>query len=163
MTEWIENAILAGCMFEDAEINDGDRVFPRNQPCKLCTCRRGVISCEDQPCNCSTWTGTSGRDMCCPQCDPKWVSWKKEMEWNDNVSRNWTKCFPFHQSCQHQELKNVVFKSGEQWIYQCQTCECLVGVKWTFRSWQFEFSFISTRIVRRIRLLEVRMSSVNLW
>lgn len=90
-------------MFEDAEIKDGDRVFPSNQPCKICTCRKGVISCEDQPCNCSTWKGGSGRDMCCPQCDPK-------------------------ESCQHQELKNVVFKSGEQWIYQCQTCECLVSL-----------------------------------
>ncbi|KAG4077942.1 hypothetical protein HA402_013442 [Bradysia odoriphaga] len=98
------------CMFEDAEIKDGDRVFPRNQPCKICTCRKGVISCEDQQCNCSTWTGSSGRDMCCPQCDPKW-------------------------SCQHQELKNVVFKSGEQWIYQCQTCECLYG---EFDCWKLE-------------------------
>lgn len=92
-----------GCMFEEAEIKDGDRVFPHNQPCKICTCRKGVITCEDKPCNCSTWKGGSGRDMCCPQCDPK-------------------------ESCQHQELKNVVFKSGEQWIYQCQTCECLVSV-----------------------------------
>lgn len=61
-------------MFEDAEIKDGDQVFPRNQPCKICTCRKGVISCEDQPCNCSTWKGGSGRDICCPQCNPKWVS-----------------------------------------------------------------------------------------
>lgn len=61
-------------MFEDAEIKDGDQVFPRNQPCKICTCRKGVISCEDQPCNCSTWKGGSGRDICCPQCNPKWVN-----------------------------------------------------------------------------------------
>lgn len=91
------------CMFEDNEIPDGGKVSPRNQPCKVCTCSRGVITCEETSCNCSTWRRGSGRDLCCPQCDPR-------------------------ESCQHQELKHVTFRSGEQWIYQCQTCECLVSV-----------------------------------
>lgn len=106
-----------GCMFEDTEIPDGGRVSPRNQPCKICTCNRGVITCEERPCNCSTWTGGSGRDLCCPQCDPK-------------------------ESCQHQELKHVVFKSGEQWIYQCQTCECLVSSSLGFFPFFFLFFWI---------------------
>lgn len=89
-------------MFENMEIPDGERVSPHNQPCKICTCRKGVISCEEPACNCSTWKKGSGRDLCCPQCDPK-------------------------ESCMHQELKHIVFRSGEQWIYQCQTCECLVS------------------------------------
>lgn len=84
------------------EIPDGERVSPRNQPCKVCTCNKGVISCEEPVCNCSTWKKGNGRDLCCPQCDPRW-------------------------SCLHQELKHIVFRSGEQWIYQCQTCECLVS------------------------------------
>lgn len=92
------------CMFEDSEIPDGGQISPRNQPCKVCTCSRGVISCVEPPCNCSRWQerGSGARDLCCPQCDPK-------------------------ESCQHQELKHVTFRSGEQWIYQCQTCECLVS------------------------------------
>ncbi|XP_055703456.1 protein kinase C-binding protein NELL1-like isoform X3 [Phlebotomus papatasi] len=98
------------CMFEDNEIPDGAKVSPQNQPCKICTCERGVISCADKPCNCSAWRGGPGRDLCCPQCDPK-------------------------ESCQHQELKHVVFQSGEQWIYQCQTCECLYG---EFDCWKLE-------------------------
>lgn len=93
---------IIGCMFEDMEIPDGERVSPHNQPCKICTCNRGVITCEEPVCNCSTWKKGSGRDLCCPQCDPK-------------------------ESCLHQELKHIVFRSGEQWIYQCQTCECLVS------------------------------------
>lgn len=93
------------CVFEDSEIPDGGQISPRNQPCKVCTCSKGVISCVEPPCNCSTWRRGSGRDLCCPQCDPK-------------------------ESCQHQELKHVTFRSGEQWIYQCQTCECLVSYSW---------------------------------
>lgn len=90
-----------GCIFEKIEIPDGGHVNPNNQPCKICTCNKGVITCEEPPCDCSTWRGGTGREICCPQCDPK-------------------------ESCQHQELKHVVFRSGERWIYQCQTCECLV-------------------------------------
>lgn len=89
-------------MFEDSEIPDGGVISPMNQPCKKCRCNKGVISCEEPTCNCSNWQKGSNRDLCCPQCDPK-------------------------ESCQHQELKHVVFHSGEKWIYQCQTCECLVS------------------------------------
>lgn len=93
----------AGCMFEGMEISDGETISPHNQPCKICTCSKGVITCEEPVCDCSTWKKSSGRDLCCPQCDPT-------------------------ESCLHQELKHLVFRSGEQWIYQCQTCECLVSV-----------------------------------
>lgn len=89
------------CMFENKEILDQGKISPRNQPCSICTCSKGVITCDDPPCDCSKWKRSNDRDLCCPQCDPK-------------------------ESCQHQELKRVTFKSGEQWIYQCQTCECLV-------------------------------------
>jgi protein kinase C-binding protein NELL len=90
------------CMFEDKEIADQGQIRPRNQPCTLCTCSKGVITCAEPPCDCSRWRRAEDRELCCPQCDPK-------------------------ESCQHQELKHVTFKSGEQWIYQCQTCECLVS------------------------------------
>lgn len=85
-------------MFEDVEIADGGQIAPHNQPCKICTCDKGVISCRDRACDCSKG---GKKDPCCPQCG------KQEM-------------------CTHQELKHVQFKSGEQWIYRCQTCECLV-------------------------------------
>ncbi|XP_061517893.1 protein kinase C-binding protein NELL1 isoform X4 [Anopheles gambiae] len=98
------------CMFEDRELKDGDKVSPSNAPCKICTCTKGVISCVEPPCNCSTWRPGVVSELCCPQCDPK-------------------------QSCQHQELKHVTFRSGEQWIYQCQTCECLYG---EFDCWNLE-------------------------
>jgi protein kinase C-binding protein NELL len=90
------------CMCEDKEIADSGQIWPRNQPCTLCTCSKGVITCAEPPCDCSKWRRSEDRELCCPQCDPK-------------------------ESCQHQELKHVTFKSGEQWIYQCQTCECLVS------------------------------------
>lgn len=91
------------CMFENNEIPDQGQVPPRNQPCSVCTCSKGVITCTEPSCDCSKWKRSEDRDLCCPQCDP-------------------------NESCQHQELKHVTFKSGEQWIYQCQTCECLVRI-----------------------------------
>lgn len=90
------------CMFENREIPDQGKINPRNQPCTVCTCSKGVITCSEPQCDCSNWRKSDDRDLCCPQCDPK-------------------------ESCFHQELKHVTFRSGEQWIYQCQTCECLVS------------------------------------
>ncbi|KAG5671894.1 hypothetical protein PVAND_002063 [Polypedilum vanderplanki] len=98
------------CMFENNEIEDQKQITPRNQPCITCTCSKGVISCEEPTCDCSKWRRSEDRDLCCPQCDP-------------------------NESCQHQELKHVTFKSGEQWIYQCQTCECLYG---EFDCWKMD-------------------------
>lgn len=76
------------CMFENRKILDQEKTSPGNQPCIVCTCSKGVITCEEPPCDCSKWRKTDDRDLCCPQCDPK-------------------------ESCQHQELKHVTFKSGE--------------------------------------------------
>ncbi|XP_055381726.1 protein kinase C-binding protein NELL1-like isoform X2 [Condylostylus longicornis] len=104
------NECKLSCIFEDTEIENGASVFPRNDPCTNCTCDNGVITCEEIKCNCSAWESTPEKTLCCPQC-----------------STNAT--------CQHQELKNVVFRSGEKWIYQCQTCECLFG---EFDCWQLE-------------------------
>lgn len=92
-----------GCIYQDQEIADGETVMPHNEPCKLCTCNKGVLSCERKQCNCSSWMPGSGREMCCDECDPK-------------------------ESCQHQELSHVYFKSGEKWMYECQACECLVRI-----------------------------------
>lgn len=90
-----------GCMFEGAEVGNGLTVSPAGQPCRRCECSSGVISCRDPICDCSV-RGGSASDKCCPQCDPS-------------------------AACTHQELKHVIFRSGERWIYQCQTCECLVS------------------------------------
>ncbi|XP_069703335.1 protein kinase C-binding protein NELL1-like isoform X3 [Periplaneta americana] len=86
------------CMFEGTEVGNGLTISPAGQPCRRCECSSGVISCKDPACDCSG----SVSDKCCPQCDPS-------------------------AACRHQELKHVVFRSGERWIYQCQTCECLYG------------------------------------
>lgn len=96
-------------MFESREVEDGTQVSPPNMPCTICTCNRGVITCKERPCNCTAWrrNNSGDRDVCCSNCDPQ-------------------------ESCPHQELKNVVFKSGEKWIYRCQTCECLVRMEWLF-------------------------------
>ncbi|KAK7791795.1 hypothetical protein R5R35_010896 [Gryllus longicercus] len=88
------------CMFDGDEVINGHIVSPKGHPCRQCECQDGVISCKEPPCDCSVQG--SNKDKCCPQCDPS-------------------------AACRHQELKNVVFRSGERWIYQCQTCECLYG------------------------------------
>ncbi|XP_018301700.1 protein kinase C-binding protein NELL1 [Mycetomoellerius zeteki] len=96
------------CWFEDREVNNGDTLAPSGNPCRRCTCQDGVITCKDPVCDCSA--PGSHRDKCCPQCNPA-------------------------ASCRHQELHHLVFRSGERWIYQCQTCECLYG---EIDCWQME-------------------------
>ncbi|CAL7939004.1 unnamed protein product [Xylocopa violacea] len=96
------------CWFENREVRNGDTLAPTGNPCRRCTCKDGVITCRDPICDCSA--PGSHRDKCCPQCDPA-------------------------ASCRHQELHHLVFRSGERWIYQCQTCECLYG---EIDCWQME-------------------------
>ncbi|XP_076644030.1 protein kinase C-binding protein NELL1 isoform X1 [Halictus rubicundus] len=96
------------CWFEDREVENGETLAPAGNPCRRCTCKDGVITCRDPICDCSA--PGSRRDKCCPQCDPA-------------------------ASCRHQELHHLVFRSGERWIYQCQTCECLYG---EIDCWQME-------------------------
>ncbi|XP_076682027.1 protein kinase C-binding protein NELL1 isoform X4 [Andrena cerasifolii] len=96
------------CWFESREVANGETLAPAGNPCRRCTCKDGVITCRDPICDCSA--PGSHRDKCCPQCDPA-------------------------ASCRHQELHHLVFRSGERWIYQCQTCECLYG---EIDCWQME-------------------------
>ncbi|XP_034181758.2 protein kinase C-binding protein NELL1 isoform X1 [Osmia lignaria lignaria] len=96
------------CWFENQEVKNGETLAPAGNPCRRCTCKDGVITCRDPVCDCSA--PGSHRDKCCPQCDPA-------------------------ASCRHQELHHLVFRSGERWIYQCQTCECLYG---EIDCWQME-------------------------
>ncbi|CAH1159443.1 unnamed protein product [Phaedon cochleariae] len=88
------------CMFEDKEVLHGVSVLPKNDPCKSCTCDKGVMTCAKPKCDCSL--PGSGENPCCPQCNTK-------------------------HACRHQELPEVILKHGEQWSYQCQNCECLYG------------------------------------
>ncbi|XP_066585384.1 protein kinase C-binding protein NELL1-like isoform X2 [Prorops nasuta] len=96
------------CWFEGREVGNGESVAPAGNPCRRCTCKDGVVTCREPTCDCSA--PGSNRDKCCPQCDPA-------------------------ASCRHQELHHLVFRSGERWIYQCQTCECLYG---EIDCWQME-------------------------
>ncbi|XP_043250300.1 protein kinase C-binding protein NELL1-like isoform X2 [Colletes gigas] len=96
------------CWFENREVENGETLAPAGNPCRRCTCKDGVVTCRDPICDCSA--PGSHRDKCCPQCDPA-------------------------ASCRHQELHHLVFRSGERWIYQCQTCECLYG---EIDCWQME-------------------------
>ncbi|XP_054015897.1 protein kinase C-binding protein NELL1-like isoform X1 [Hylaeus anthracinus] len=96
------------CWFENREVGNGETLAPAGNPCRRCTCKDGVVTCRDPICDCSA--PGSHRDKCCPQCDPA-------------------------ASCRHQELHHLVFRSGERWIYQCQTCECLYG---EIDCWQME-------------------------
>lgn len=99
--------VLAGCWFEGREVANGETLAPSGNPCRRCNCKSGVITCTEPICDCSV--ATSRKDKCCPQCDPA-------------------------ASCRHQELHHLVFRSGERWIYQCQTCECLVSILYTHMS-----------------------------
>lgn len=101
----IQFFVCIGCMHGSEEIPHGREWIDK---CNLCTCKEGILSCSAAPCVCSshpaavTSRGPRLSRDCCPQCDAR----------ND---------------CHHQELHHVIFHSGERWVYQCQTCECLVS------------------------------------
>lgn len=128
-------------MHNDQEMPDGKEWIDK---CQICKCQKGVLSCSPAPCECSshpTAVIASGQRLspqCCPQCDPNY-------------------------DCRHQELHHIVFHSGEQWVYQCQTCECLVRDLIIFLVYFSIFYFFIHHfvnvLVRRSRLLGVRMSS----
>ncbi|XP_014255233.1 protein kinase C-binding protein NELL2-like isoform X2 [Cimex lectularius] len=66
--------------------------------CETCVCIEGQLVCTQRSCNCSS----NPPPHCCPHCYPATY-------------------------CTHQEFAHVKFASGDKWIYQCQTCECLMG------------------------------------
>ncbi|CAG2255126.1 unnamed protein product [Mytilus edulis] len=67
--------------------------------CIQCLYQNGVTSCHKKPCDCSA----ADVDFeCCRHCDES-------------------------SKCQHQEVP-IFLKNGERWIFQCQTCECLVAL-----------------------------------
>jgi len=71
------NECKLSCMFENNEIIDQETISPRNQPCSVCKCSKGVITCAEPPCDCSKWKSSKDRDLCCPQCDAKgkYLNW----------------------------------------------------------------------------------------
>ncbi|GFY64561.1 protein kinase C-binding protein NELL1 [Trichonephila inaurata madagascariensis] len=69
-----------------------------SETCTKCRCTNGVVSCQPVECDC---TKRNVNFDCCPHCDHSSV-------------------------CQHQDASKS-FHNGDQWIYQCQTCECLHG------------------------------------
>ncbi|KAL1116125.1 hypothetical protein AAG570_005620 [Ranatra chinensis] len=104
-----QNNTQASCKLRGKEeIEDGGTLV-RAKECEECHCTAGVATCKRSACDCTN-SDPPPSPHCCPQCDPS-------------------------ASCSHQELAHLTFRSGEQWIYQCQTCECLLG---EIDCWQVE-------------------------
>lgn len=76
------------CVYEEREVAHGITVQSKFNPCMSCTCRKGVISCEEPKCDCTK----SSSDACCPQCDSR-------------------------HACRHQELNDVLFMHGERYVF----------------------------------------------
>lgn len=76
-TKDLEPDCRLSCLFEGREVLNGAVVSPVDQPCKKCTCERGVITCQDPKCDCSQ--PGSEKDKCCPQCDPNAVCVHQEI------------------------------------------------------------------------------------
>lgn len=97
---------VQGCMHKDSknfstEVDDGGWLVPKE--CTNCTCTSGRLVCARIQCDCTN--DDHVQSVCCAHCNAQ-------------------------ASCAHQELPNVRFRSGQQWIYQCQTCECLVSAEY---------------------------------
>ncbi|XP_060856782.1 protein kinase C-binding protein NELL1-like isoform X5 [Metopolophium dirhodum] len=98
----ISSKCKSSCLYKDGsnavtEVNDGAWF---SKDCTNCTCTSGRLRCSRIECDCTN--NDHVQSICCAHCNAQ-------------------------ASCVHQELTNVRFRSGQQWIYQCQTCECLMG------------------------------------
>ena len=71
-------------------------------PCTICQCVQGVVSCQLKQCDCSQKNSIDSQ--CCPEC---------HTNSDEKV-------------CYHQENHHRVYKNGERWTYECETCECMV-------------------------------------
>lgn len=105
---------------------NGETWKSHKNPCVSCQCREGVVSCSRPPCPASCPSSSSNSSKhnatdpsCCPQCRNSFG------RTSSASSRN--------RQCRHQGLANVTFDSGQRWIYQCQSCECLVSFQINFR------------------------------
>ncbi|KAK3098531.1 hypothetical protein FSP39_020373 [Pinctada imbricata] len=86
------------CWHDGSNHGDSSVWTLEDDKCIQCQCQEGVATCHKKECDCEG----EGVDMeCCPHCDES-------------------------SQCNHQEVP-LTLKNGEQWVYQCQTCECLNG------------------------------------
>ncbi|KAH9497372.1 Thrombospondin N-terminal -like domains containing protein, partial [Dermatophagoides farinae] len=92
------------CIINGMERKNGEQ-WPASlkDPCTICQCVKGVVSCEPKKCDCSQKNSIDSQ--CCPECHS--YSSKKV--------------------CYHQENHHLVYKNGERWTYECETCECMNG------------------------------------
>ena len=110
------NCCLA-CSTEDGLKPHNQTWMSSTTACVTCQCLNGVKTCSPLPCPCSANSGpTAAVDRCCPQCRSATPT-PPPMSSHTRSS---------HSKCRHQELANTTFDSGHRWIYQCQSCECLV-------------------------------------
>lgn len=118
------------CTTGEGVHQSGESWISNESPCVSCHCREGVVTCSKLPCHCTSSSSSSvestaksglnhnrtlvhhpNSEQCCPQCRPN-PSSKSE--------------------CSHQEFPGLTFDSGQRWIYQCQSCECLVLINFNY-------------------------------
>ena len=108
-------SIFSDCVIGNREYVHEDMWTPDDTKCSRCACQHGKVVCDRIVCDCND---PHSNPICCPQCDP-------------------------NTSCTHPAKSNKNYLSGQKWIDQCQTCECLVctgslGV-WAHLKRQFPF------------------------
>lgn len=123
------------CHTEEGVRQSGETWISYESPCVSCQCREGVVTCSKLPCHCtSTSSSSSPPASSSSSSDDLEATAKFGLHRNQTVVHhpNSELCCPQcraskSQQCRHQEKSDVIFDSGQRWIYQCQSCECLVN------------------------------------
>ncbi|XP_046442081.1 protein kinase C-binding protein NELL1-like isoform X2 [Daphnia pulex] len=123
------------CHTEEGVRQSGETWISYESPCVSCQCREGVVTCSKLPCHCtSTSSSSSPPASSSSSSDDLEATAKFGLHRNQTVVHhpNSELCCPQcraskSQQCRHQEKSDVIFDSGQRWIYQCQSCECLHG------------------------------------
>ena len=95
-----ENQLCLKCIHNNNEHFNGETWLSGEGLCEECLCSNGIVTCHKQTCDC----GSAHINLdCCPQCDT-----------SDKV-------------CRHQKDSSKIYKTGQNWVYDCQRCECMVS------------------------------------
>lgn len=121
------------CTTAEGVHQSGETWISFESPCVSCQCREGVVTCSKLPCHCtspsSTTSSSTSTDLDSTTAAATGLDHNRTIAHHPNSEQCCPQCRPNPSSkseCRHQEIAGVTFDSGQRWIYQCQSCECLV-------------------------------------
>ena len=161
---------FSGCQTLDGQFQEGDKWLSGVNPCQVCHCGGdGAATCSQLSCPANECSASHSAalvavvmsglrnatrshaadivDECCPSCR----SISSNMSGGGGSGGSSSSSINSigllnqkygHAKCKHQEMPDKTYSSGQQWIYKCHTCECLVSFCTFSTIFYFSLNFV---------------------